>query len=89
MRDDLQSLFEADLRGLRNAAPPPPPAWRVVDAARARAAPRRARRGHWVWAIAGGVLVLGAIPVLLHDPRALPGLVAPLLLGAFVCHQKA
>ena len=49
------------------------------------AAHRMARRLRWTWRIATLVFVAGAIPIVLHDPRALPGLVAPLLLGAFAC----
>jgi hypothetical protein len=83
--DDFVALFEEDARRLRAAAPTPPPAWRIVQASRARAASRMARRLRWAWRIAALLFVAGAIPIVLHDPRALPGLVAPLLLGAFAC----
>lgn len=83
--DELQALFEADAQQLRARAPSPPPAWRVVQAARANAARRMAHRLRWTWRIALFVLVVSAVPLVLHDPRALPGLVAPLLLGALFC----
>ncbi|MCC8363220.1 hypothetical protein LK996_09045 [Lysobacter sp. A6] len=83
--DDLQALFEADAQRLRANAPTPPPAWRIVQAARANAARRMASRMRWVWRIAALVVVVGAIPLVLHDPRVLPGLVLPLLLGALAC----
>jgi hypothetical protein len=82
---DIAALFEADAHRLRAAAPTPPPAWRIVQAARAQAAHRIARKLRWTWRIATLVFVAGAIPIVLHDPRALPGLVAPLLLGALAC----
>ena len=85
MRDDVQALFEADAKRLRAIAPNPPPPWRIVQAARANAARRMARRLRWTWRIATLVIVAGAVPIVLHDPRALPGLVAPLLLGALAC----
>ena len=83
--DELQALFEADAQRLRAHAPTPPPAWRVVQAARANAARRMASRLRWAWRVATLVIVAGAIPLVLHDPRVLPGLVLPLLLGALVC----
>ena len=82
---DIAALFEADARRLRTTAPTPPPVWRIVQAARARAAHRMARRLRWTWRIATLVVVAAAIPIALHDPRALPGLVAPLLLGGLAC----
>lgn len=85
MHDDLQAMFEADARHLRAIAPSPPPPWRIAQAARANAARRMARRLRWTWRVATLVVVAGAIPVVMHDPRALPGLVAPLLLGALAC----
>ncbi|KGQ20151.1 hypothetical protein LF41_2105 [Lysobacter dokdonensis DS-58] len=78
-------MFEADARALRTSAPTPPPPWRIAQAARARAARRLARRVRWLWRIATIAFVAAAIPVVLHDPRTLPGLVAPLLLGALAC----
>jgi hypothetical protein len=83
--DDLQALFEADAQRLRANAPTPPPAWRVVQVARANAARRMAGRLRWAWRVATLVIVAGAIPLVLHDARVLPGLVLPLLLGALVC----
>ena len=86
MRDDaLQELFEADARQLRAIAPSPPPAWRIAQAARANAARRMAMRLRWAWRIATLAFVAAATPLVLQDPRALPGLVAPLLLGALAC----
>ena len=85
MHDDMQALFEADAQHLRAAAPSPPPPWRIVQAARANAARRLANRMRWAWRIATLVFVAAAIPVALHDPRSVPGLVAPLLLGAILC----
>ena len=85
MRDEMQALFEADAKQLRAAAPSPPPPWRILQTARATAARRLANRMRWAWRIAMLVFVAAAIPVVLHDPRAVPGLVAPLLLGAILC----
>jgi len=85
MRDELQALFEADAQRMRANAPVPPPAWRIVQAARANAARRMANRLRWAWRIATAAFVAGAIPLAMHDPRVLPGLVVPLLLGALVC----
>ena len=85
MHDDMQALFAADAKRLREAAPSPPPAWRIVQSARANAARRLANRMRWAWRIAALVFVAAAIPVVLHDPRSVPGLVAPLLLGAILC----
>lgn len=85
MHDAMQVLFESDAQRLRAAAPPPPPPWRIVQAARANAARRLAHRVRWAWRIATLAFVAAAIPVALHDPRSVPGLVAPLLLGAILC----
>ena len=85
MHDEMQALFKADAKKLREAASSPPPPWRIVQAARANAARRLAIRMRWAWRIATLVFVAAAIPVVLHDPRAVPGLVAPLLLGAILC----
>ena len=82
---DIAALFAADARRLRATTPVPPPAWRIVQAARARAAHRMARRLRWTWRIATLVFVAATIPIAVHDPRVLPGLVAPLLLGALAC----
>ena len=82
---DIESLLRTDLARLRTAAPQPPPAWRIVRAARLHAAQRMARRLRWAWGIAAVVLCASAVPVLLHDPRALPALLAPVLLGALAC----
>jgi hypothetical protein len=82
---DLEAMFAADLQRMRAAAPTRPPAWRVVQEAHRRAAARVARRVRWAWRIAALVAMVGVIPFVLHDPRALPGLVAPLLLGALAC----
>ena len=43
--DELQALFEADAQQLRAKAPSPPPAWRIVQAARANAARRMVGSG--------------------------------------------
>jgi len=85
MDDDLQAMFTADAQALRAAAPVPPPPWRLVQAARANAARRMARRLRWAWRAAMLVFIAGAVPVVMHDPRALPGLLLPVLLGALVC----
>lgn len=84
-KPDIEALFASDLARLRARAPTPPPAWRIVQAAHLRAASRMARRLRWAWRVATLLFVAGAIPLALHDPRAVPGLVAPLLLGALVC----
>lgn len=85
-RDDpLRAMFDADRVRLHAAAPVPAPAWRIVHAARARAAQRIARRVRWTWRIAVLLLGAGAIALAWHEPRALPGLLAPLLLGGFAC----
>jgi hypothetical protein len=82
---DLEAMFAADLQRMRAAAPTPPPPWRVVQEARRRAAARVANRVRWAWRIAALVAIVGAIPFVLHDPRSIPGLIAPLLLGAIAC----
>ena len=82
---EIRALFEADARALRASAPIPPPAWRVLQIARADTARRMARRLRWTWRIAGLAFLAGAIPIALHDPRALPALIAPVLLGALAC----
>ncbi|UHQ20568.1 hypothetical protein LVB87_05280 [Lysobacter sp. KIS68-7] len=85
MHDELQTLFDADARALRASAPPMSPAWRIAQIARERAARRMARRVRWMWRIALGAFIAGALPLAAHDPRALPALVLPLLLGALPC----
>lgn len=82
---DIETLLRTDLARLRSAAPSPPPAWRIVRAARLRAAERMARRLRWAWGIAAVVLCGSAVPILLQNPRALPALLAPVLLGALAC----
>ena len=54
-------------------------------AGRARAAQRMARRLRWAWRIAAILFGAGAIPLAWHDPRALSGLLVPLLLGGLAC----
>ena len=85
MKPELESLFEADARALRAAAPAPPPPWRIHQLARARAAARMARTLRWTWRLATLAFIAAAIPLALHDPRMLPGLAAPIVLGAFLC----
>lgn len=83
--DAMRTLFESDLRRLRAAAPSPVPAWRVARSARTRAAQRVARNLRGLRWAAIALLAAAAVPWLWQEPRALPGLIAPLLIAAFVC----
>ena len=83
--DELESLFKAEAQALRDAAPTAPPAWRIHQRARERAAARIAHRLRWTWRIATLAFIAAAIPLALHDARMVPGLVAPLLAGALLC----